>query len=209
MRRSGEQLRLGAFFNPTGHHVASWRHPDAQADAGINFEHYVEIAQTAERAKMDMVFLADNISVREAASRGARPLGAIHRQYGAADADLRARRRHQAYRPRRHRLDQLQRALSRRPQVRLARLDQPRPRRLEPGHLGPGGRRLQFLPRRALRARRALRPRARVRRGRHRAVGLLGRRRLHPRQGERHLPRSRPRCMRSTTRANGSRCAGR
>jgi N-acetyl-S-(2-succino)cysteine monooxygenase len=66
MRRSGEQLRLGAFFNPTGHHVASWRHPQSQADAGVNFEHYAEIARTAERAKMDMVFLADNISVREA-----------------------------------------------------------------------------------------------------------------------------------------------
>jgi alkanesulfonate monooxygenase len=66
MRKPGEQLRLGAFFNPTGHHVASWRHPQSQADAGINFRHYAEIAQTAERAKMDMVFLADNISVREA-----------------------------------------------------------------------------------------------------------------------------------------------
>jgi N-acetyl-S-(2-succino)cysteine monooxygenase len=66
MPRRKSQLRLGAFFNPTGHHVASWRHPGAQADAGINFQHYVEIAQTAERAKFDMVFLADNIGVREA-----------------------------------------------------------------------------------------------------------------------------------------------
>ena len=49
MSRPSAQLRLGAFFNPTGHHVASWRHPGAQADAGINFKHYVEIAQTAER----------------------------------------------------------------------------------------------------------------------------------------------------------------
>ena len=60
------QVRLGAFFNPTGHHVASWRHPDAQADAGINFQHYVEIANTAERGKFDMIFLADTLSVREA-----------------------------------------------------------------------------------------------------------------------------------------------
>src|SRR5881628_15800 len=60
------QMRLGAFFNPTGHHVASWRHPRAQADAGINFPHYVEITRTAERAKFDLVFLADNICVREA-----------------------------------------------------------------------------------------------------------------------------------------------
>src|SRR5258708_948211 len=60
------QMRLGAFFNPTGHHVASWRHPDAQADAGINFQHYAEITRTAERAKFDLVFLADNVCVREA-----------------------------------------------------------------------------------------------------------------------------------------------
>src|SRR6201990_3640101 len=66
MPRPKEQLRLSAFFNPTGHHVASWRHPTAQADAGINFKHYVEIAQTAERAKFDMIFLADNVCVREA-----------------------------------------------------------------------------------------------------------------------------------------------
>jgi alkanesulfonate monooxygenase len=66
MARPSGQLRLGAFFNPTGHHVASWRHPGAQADAGINFKHYVEIAQTAERGKFDMIFLADNVGVREA-----------------------------------------------------------------------------------------------------------------------------------------------
>src|ERR1043165_8028847 len=66
MSRPKAQLRLGAFFNPTGHHVASWRHPDAQADAGINFQHYVEITQTAERAKFDLVFLADNVCVRDA-----------------------------------------------------------------------------------------------------------------------------------------------
>src|SRR3954471_18888517 len=60
------QMRLGAFFNPTGHHVASWRHPDAQADAGINFRHYVELAQTAERARFDLLFLADNVCVRRA-----------------------------------------------------------------------------------------------------------------------------------------------
>jgi alkanesulfonate monooxygenase len=66
MARPQAELRLGAFFNPTGHHVASWRHERAQADAGINFKHYVEIAQTAERGKFDMIFLADNVCVREA-----------------------------------------------------------------------------------------------------------------------------------------------
>ena len=66
MGTAKRQMRLGAFFNPTGHHVASWRHPDAQADAGINLRHYAEIARTAERGRFDMIFLADNLCVREA-----------------------------------------------------------------------------------------------------------------------------------------------
>ncbi len=59
-------MRLGVFFNPTGHHVASWRHSGAQIDAGINLEHYVEITQTAERGKMDMIFFQDSVAVRRA-----------------------------------------------------------------------------------------------------------------------------------------------
>jgi alkanesulfonate monooxygenase len=59
-------MRLGAFFNPTGHHVASWGHARAQADAGVNFQHYLDITRTAERGKFDMVFLADNLGVRQA-----------------------------------------------------------------------------------------------------------------------------------------------
>jgi hypothetical protein len=42
--RSGERMKLGAFFHPTGNHVAAWLHPDAQIDAGTNFRHYAEIA---------------------------------------------------------------------------------------------------------------------------------------------------------------------
>ncbi len=48
----------------TGHHVAAWRHPGAQEDGGLNFPHYRRLAQTAERAKFDMVFLADGVAVR-------------------------------------------------------------------------------------------------------------------------------------------------
>ena len=58
MAKVQNKMRLGAFFNPTGHHVASWRHEESQADAGINIAHYRELAQTAERAKFDMIFLA-------------------------------------------------------------------------------------------------------------------------------------------------------
>ncbi len=69
------QLRLGAFLYPTGHHIDAWRHPDAQADAGSNFAHYVELAQLAERGKFDLIFMADGVGTRgtdiEALSRTA------------------------------------------------------------------------------------------------------------------------------------------
>ncbi|MDB5408547.1 MAG: xenobiotic compound monooxygenase subunit [Rhodospirillales bacterium] len=63
---SDGKMRLAAYYNPTGHHVASWRHPRAQADASTNIKHYVEITQTAERAKFDLMFLADGNATREA-----------------------------------------------------------------------------------------------------------------------------------------------
>lgn len=58
------QMALGAFLYPTGHHAAAWRHPQAQADAGINFKHYAAVAQAAEAAKFDMLFLADSAGAR-------------------------------------------------------------------------------------------------------------------------------------------------
>jgi alkanesulfonate monooxygenase len=58
-------MKLGAFFHPTGHHVASWLHPDAQADAGTNVGHYLELAQMSEAAKFDLMFLADALAVRD------------------------------------------------------------------------------------------------------------------------------------------------
>ncbi len=60
------QMKLAAYFNPTGHHVASWRHPRALPAANVDIEHYVEMAQAAERAKFDMIFLADSNATREA-----------------------------------------------------------------------------------------------------------------------------------------------
>src|SRR4029079_10355214 len=69
------QLKLGAFLYPTGHHIAAWRHPQAQADAGSNFAHYSELARIAEAAKFDLIFMADGVGTRgtdtEALSRTA------------------------------------------------------------------------------------------------------------------------------------------
>ena len=64
MTQQTRKMALGAFLYPTGHHAAAWRHPDAQADAGINFKHYAAVAQAAEAAKFDLLFLADSAGAR-------------------------------------------------------------------------------------------------------------------------------------------------
>jgi alkanesulfonate monooxygenase SsuD/methylene tetrahydromethanopterin reductase-like flavin-dependent oxidoreductase (luciferase family) len=63
--RPDEMMKLGAFFDPTGNHVAAWLHPDAQIDAGTNYQHYAQLAQTAERGEFDLMFLADAVAVRD------------------------------------------------------------------------------------------------------------------------------------------------
>lgn len=60
-----KQLRLGAFLMSSGHHLAAWRYPDARADGGLSFEHFKQVAQTAERGKFDMIFFADGVAVRD------------------------------------------------------------------------------------------------------------------------------------------------
>jgi len=57
---SDRKLRLGGFLQATGHHVSAWLHPDTQADAGHNLAHYKDLAQTAERGKFDLIFVADS-----------------------------------------------------------------------------------------------------------------------------------------------------
>jgi N-acetyl-S-(2-succino)cysteine monooxygenase len=61
-RRDDEARRV---FLSTGNHVAAWLHPEAQIDAGTNFKHYAKLAQTAERGKFDLMFLADALAVRD------------------------------------------------------------------------------------------------------------------------------------------------
>jgi FMN-dependent oxidoreductase (nitrilotriacetate monooxygenase family) len=52
-------MKLGAFLWPFGHHVAAWRHPATPDNAANDFQHYTEMAQTAERGLFDMLFVAD------------------------------------------------------------------------------------------------------------------------------------------------------
>src|SRR5215204_3757804 len=61
MAQTARQMHLGVYVMGTGHHVAGWRLPEAQAGAE-NFPLLVRIAQTAERGKLDLFFLADALN---------------------------------------------------------------------------------------------------------------------------------------------------
>ncbi|USG66869.1 LLM class flavin-dependent oxidoreductase [Brevibacillus ruminantium] len=64
MTRS-RQIKLAAYLVGTGMHVASWRHPAAQANASIDIDYYKRLAQLSERGKFDMVFIADSLGINE------------------------------------------------------------------------------------------------------------------------------------------------
>ncbi|UCI34550.1 LLM class flavin-dependent oxidoreductase [Mesorhizobium sp. B4-1-4] len=61
---SRKQMKLGLSMRYMGYHVGSWRHPDVPADGSSLFQSFLDVVQTAERGKFDMVFLADGIGVR-------------------------------------------------------------------------------------------------------------------------------------------------
>src|SRR6202161_4781320 len=52
-----------AFLWPGGHHHAAWRLPDSTGDDLHSFENYRRMAQAAEAAKLDVVFLGDLLAV--------------------------------------------------------------------------------------------------------------------------------------------------
>ncbi|WP_146553849.1 LLM class flavin-dependent oxidoreductase [Rummeliibacillus sp. SL167] len=57
-----KQMKLGLFLMGTGHHIASWRHPDVQADGNEDLKYFQNITKIAENAKLDMLFLSDGLS---------------------------------------------------------------------------------------------------------------------------------------------------
>jgi FMN-dependent oxidoreductase (nitrilotriacetate monooxygenase family) len=48
-----------------GSHLAGWRHRDAWSGTAMNLDHAIHIAKTAERGKLDLLFLADGNAVRQ------------------------------------------------------------------------------------------------------------------------------------------------
>lgn len=61
-------LSLAAILSATGSHIAGWRDPNCPADGATNIRRYVEEAQLAEAAKLDLVFLADNLALKQASA---------------------------------------------------------------------------------------------------------------------------------------------
>lgn len=59
-----KQMKLGAFFNLPGHHVASWRYPSTDPRRTLELDYLKELAQTAERGKFDMIFFADILGLK-------------------------------------------------------------------------------------------------------------------------------------------------
>lgn len=62
------QLKFGAMVHGVGHGWGEWRHPDALADASVNFGFYKQQARLAEAAKFDFVFIADSLHIHEKSS---------------------------------------------------------------------------------------------------------------------------------------------
>ena len=61
------KMHLGAFLAGTGSNMASWRHPNAVADAAINLDYYRQLTRKAETAKLDFVFFGDGLYISEKA----------------------------------------------------------------------------------------------------------------------------------------------
>ncbi|MDN5844511.1 MAG: NtaA/DmoA family FMN-dependent monooxygenase, partial [Alcaligenaceae bacterium] len=55
-------LHLNLFIFACGHHRAAWRHPDSAVERLGDVRYYEELAQIAERGKLDAVFFADGQS---------------------------------------------------------------------------------------------------------------------------------------------------
>jgi len=66
------QLHLNLFIHGRGHHEASWRHPDSSSLALTDIRYYQDLAQRAESALFDSVFLADQLALGDDASQAAR-----------------------------------------------------------------------------------------------------------------------------------------
>lgn len=62
MSTAQRQMHLNLFLMGCGHHKGAWRHPDSAVEQLGDIRYYEQLAQTAERGKLDAVFFADGQS---------------------------------------------------------------------------------------------------------------------------------------------------
>ncbi|MBP2171377.1 FMN-dependent oxidoreductase (nitrilotriacetate monooxygenase family) [Erwinia toletana] len=62
---SKANIKLGLMLHGAGGHMNSWRHRKAPADASVNFRYFTELAQRAEAAQFDFLFVADGLHINE------------------------------------------------------------------------------------------------------------------------------------------------
>jgi len=61
-RQKSRQMKMGLMLQQSGHHIASWLHPDAWMDTELDFSKFTRIAKLAEEGLFDFVFEADSLS---------------------------------------------------------------------------------------------------------------------------------------------------
>lgn len=57
------QFHLNAFLMNAGHHDAAWRHPRTEPERITDLSYFQELARTAERGRLDSLFLADGVAL--------------------------------------------------------------------------------------------------------------------------------------------------
>lgn len=62
-RSTPRQLHLNAFLMNAGHHDAAWRHPSSTPGRATDLRYWQDLVRTAERGKLDSVFLADSVAI--------------------------------------------------------------------------------------------------------------------------------------------------
>src|SRR5262245_45440607 len=63
LRNMKRQLHLNLFIHGRGHQEASWRHPASSSLPLTDIRYYLHLAQRAERALFDSIFLADQLAL--------------------------------------------------------------------------------------------------------------------------------------------------
>lgn len=71
MSKQKQQMNLNVFIMNAGHHEAAWRHPGTEPHRITDIAYFQRIAQIAEQAKFDSLFLADGLAVSNNIKHGA------------------------------------------------------------------------------------------------------------------------------------------